>query len=83
MSGVAHLVKMANDIGDFFASEPDREAAISGIAGHIRRYWEPRMRRQIYAHLAAGGEGLGELARDAVARLAQNDQAAAAAPSAW
>jgi formate dehydrogenase subunit delta len=83
MSGVAHLVKMANDIGDFFASEPDREAAIAGIAGHIRRYWEPRMRRQIYAHLAAGGEGLGELAREAVARLAQNDQVAAAAPSAW
>ena len=68
---------MANDIGDYFASGPDRAMAVAAIALHIRRYWDPRMRRQIVAHLAAGGAGLGDLARDAVGQLAA-DQAATA-----
>ena len=72
---VEHLVKMANDIANFFASEPDRASAIAGIANHVRRYWEPRMRRQIYAHSDAGGEGLGELARAAILQLADKERA--------
>ncbi|MCC6202736.1 MAG: formate dehydrogenase subunit delta [Gammaproteobacteria bacterium] len=64
-----HLVKMVNQIELFFRSEPNRETAIAGIAGHLRRYWEPRMRREIVAHLAQGGSGLGELAREAVRRM--------------
>jgi formate dehydrogenase subunit delta len=72
---VEHLVRMANDIGNFFASEPDRDAAIAGIATHVRRYWEPRMRRQIYAHLDAGGEGLSDLALAAIRQLAGNERA--------
>ena len=64
-----HLVQMANDIGHFFGAEPKREDAISGIANHIRRFWDPRMRRQIILHLAAGGEGLEDLVREAVAML--------------
>lgn len=64
------LVRMANDIAAFFASEPDREVAADAIATHLRRYWAPPMRAQIRAHLAAGGEGLDDLARAAVARLA-------------
>jgi formate dehydrogenase subunit delta len=74
---IESLVRMANDIGDFFASEPDREAAIAGIANHVRRYWEPRMRRQIYAHMDTGGEGLNELARAAIRQLADKERAAA------
>lgn len=66
---VEHLVQMANDIGHFFAAEPLRADAVAGIAGHIQRFWDPRMRRQIVAHLHAGGAGLDDLARDAVARL--------------
>jgi formate dehydrogenase subunit delta len=66
---VERLVQMANDIGHFFAAEPQRTDAIAGIANHIRRYWDPRMRRQILAHLQAGGEGLEELPREAVASL--------------
>lgn len=62
---------MANDIARYFASEPDHEEAISGIATHLKRYWEPRMRKAIIAHCRdADGAGLHELARDAVARLA-------------
>lgn len=78
MSGVGQLVKMANDIADFFRSEPDRAIAVAAVAGHIRRYWEPRMRRQIHAHFAAGGVGLDALAREAIARLAEDDPAARA-----
>ncbi|HDR9806869.1 TPA: formate dehydrogenase subunit delta, partial [Burkholderia cenocepacia] len=38
-----HLIDMANQIGAFFESMPDRDEALTGIAEHIRRFWEPRM----------------------------------------
>ena len=66
------LVQMANDIGHFFAAEPQRSDAVAGIANHIQRFWDPRMRRQILAHLQAGGAGLEELPREAVASLQRN-----------
>ena len=73
------LVAMANDIANFFHAEPDRTVAIDGVVGHLRRFWEPRMRRKIVAHLnETGGEDLNELARAAVAKLAQTDPAQAA-----
>lgn len=71
-----HLVNMANDIATYFESEPDRAAAVAGVATHIRRYWEPRMRRKIYACVDAGGEGLSELARAAIVQLAERERAA-------
>ncbi|RKP52069.1 formate dehydrogenase subunit delta [Trinickia fusca] len=46
-----HLIDMANRIGEFFDSMPDRDEALAGIADHIRRFWEPRMRRAILAAL--------------------------------
>lgn len=67
---VERLVQMANDIGRYFTAEPDREEAVAGIASHLKRFWEPRMRTAILAHLAAGGEGLDELARAGLERLA-------------
>jgi len=77
MSGsVDELVRMANDIGNFFASEPDRESAVAGIASHVRRFWAPRMRRAVYVHLAAGGAGLDDLPRAALQRLESEDPAA-------
>jgi formate dehydrogenase subunit delta len=72
MSGsIEHLVAMANDIANFFRSEPDRAAAVEGVANHLRRFWDPRMRRKLVTHLNEhGGEGLSELALAAVAKLA-------------
>jgi formate dehydrogenase subunit delta len=62
-----HLVHMANQIGAFFQAEPDRAAALEGIAGHLRRFWDPRMRRQILAWLDEhGGEGLTEIVAEAI-----------------
>ncbi|TKC91560.1 formate dehydrogenase [Trinickia terrae] len=46
-----HLIVMANQIGAFFASMPDHDEALEGVANHIRRFWEPRMRRVILAAL--------------------------------
>ncbi len=71
---VEHLVQMANDIANFFAAEPERALAVDGVATHLRRFWAPRMRRQICAHLEGGGAGLGELARAAVAQLAASER---------
>ena len=48
------LVKMANQIAAFFAAEPDRKAAVEGVAGHLKRFWEPRMRKEILAMVDRG-----------------------------
>jgi formate dehydrogenase subunit delta len=64
-----HLVKMANDIGDFFRAEPVREDAIAGIANHISRFWTKRMREKLAAYLKSGGDGLDDLPREAFRRL--------------
>ena len=61
------LVRMANDIASFFNSEPDHQAALEGVAGHIRRFWDPRMRRELIQWLDEhAGEGLHPLALEAV-----------------
>jgi formate dehydrogenase subunit delta len=65
---VARLVYMANQIGRAFHAEGEA-AAIAATADHLRKFWDPRMRRQIADHLAAGGEGLDPAARAAVAQL--------------
>ena len=49
-----HLVKMANQIGAFFEAMPDREEALEGIANHLKKFWEPRMRRDFLARIDAG-----------------------------
>jgi len=74
---IERLVDMVNDIANFFHSEPDHTLAVAGVAGHLRRYWEPRMRKQIIAHVEAGGHGLSELGRDGVQQLARMQSAAA------
>ena len=66
---IERLVTMANDIGHYFASEQDRAAAVAGVASHVQRFWDPRMRRQILAHATAGGEGLSDLALAAIKTL--------------
>lgn len=66
---IENLVKMANDIGAFFAAEPDRDSAVRGIADHIRKFWDPRMRRSIIEYNRSGGDGLVDLAKSAIAEL--------------
>jgi formate dehydrogenase subunit delta len=40
-----NLIRMANQIGTFFESMPDREEALEGIATHLKKFWDPRMRQ--------------------------------------
>ena len=44
------LVKMANQIGDFFKSYPE-DAAVEGIREHIAKFWNRKMRDEFFAHL--------------------------------
>lgn len=76
-----NLVYMANQIGKFFASQRPA-TVVPGIADHIKKFWDPRMRAAIFAHLAAGGSGLDPLVRQAIEQLneAQSKREATAGP---
>lgn len=65
---VTKLVYMANQIGKAFAYQ-DEAAAVASIAGHIRSFWDPRMKKEIAAHEQAGGAGLDARALAAVRSL--------------
>lgn len=43
----AYLIKMANQIGDFYSTMPNQEAAQADLAAHFQRFWDPRMRAQL------------------------------------
>jgi formate dehydrogenase subunit delta len=62
------LVHMANQIGKFFAHQGE-DRAVSGIADHLAKFWDPRMRAAIAAHVASGGGGLDPLVLRAVKSL--------------
>ncbi len=64
---IHNLVKMANQIGAFFESMPDREQAKADIANHIKKFWEPRMRKTILQKMD-GGEAadLSPVVREAI-----------------
>jgi formate dehydrogenase subunit delta len=72
MSHDDRLVYMANQIGKFFQSQ-GHDQAIAGVAEHIRKFWDPRMRKGIYAHLDAGGAGLDPNVLEALTTLRKAD----------
>ena len=67
MSGdkILKLVRMANQIADYFTVMPDAEAR-KGASDHLRAFWTPKMLAEIVAHFDKGGEGLNPLARQVV-----------------
>jgi formate dehydrogenase subunit delta len=40
-----YLIKQANRIAEFFQALSDPQEACDGVAQHIKKFWEPRMRR--------------------------------------
>ncbi len=54
------MIRMANQIAAFFEAYP-RGEALEGIANHIKKFWDPRMRKQIEEYVAGGGEELSPL----------------------
>lgn len=75
------IVYMANHIARAFKSKGEAEA-VAATAEHIRNFWDPRMRRQLAAHLAAGGAGLDAIARRAAERLSAVEQTDRQSPAA-
>jgi formate dehydrogenase subunit delta len=69
------LVRMANQIGDFYATMPEHEAT-EGAASHLRLYWTPKMIREIIAFADEGHPGLSAVAARAVDSLKQSESAA-------
>lgn len=71
---IEQLIKMANQIGEFFAAMPDREEGLEGVANHIEKFWEPRMRTALLSFLdahptgAASGIQLNELTLAAISK---------------
>ena len=73
------LVYMANQIGKFFSHMKEAEA-VAAIADHLAKFWDPRMRAQILAHLSAsGGKGLDPLVLAAVKQLHTEQESKTAA----
>ena len=62
------LVYMANQIGKFFVSQ-GHDQAVAGTLDHIKKFWDPRMREAIVAHLDSGGRGLDPSVRQAIEQL--------------
>jgi len=62
------LVYMANQIGKFFTSQ-GHDQAVAGTLDHIKKFWDPRMREAIVAHLNSGGRGLDPSVRQAIEQL--------------
>ena len=54
---IQSLIKMLNDIGDFYQTMPDKSQAIENMAKHIRAFWDPRMRESMNRYLAEHTEG--------------------------
>jgi formate dehydrogenase subunit delta len=63
------LIYMANQIGKFFVTQDGGKHAVDGISTHIRKFWDPRMRKMIVAHLDHGGDGLDPPVKQAIETL--------------
>jgi formate dehydrogenase subunit delta len=51
------LIRMANQIADFFGPYPDEEAA-AGIHEHLTAFWTRGMLEELAAFVEAGGSGV-------------------------
>jgi formate dehydrogenase subunit delta len=63
------LAHKANLIARFFAAQPKSDA-VAATADHFKKFWEPRMRAQMWAWLdGGGGASLEPIARQALDQL--------------
>lgn len=54
------LVRMANQIADFFKAYPE-DQAVAGIHDHIVAFWTPKMRERLDVQIAQGAPGVSPL----------------------
>jgi formate dehydrogenase subunit delta len=69
MSPDVKLVYNANQIAKFFHHRPEAQA-VADTADHLKKYWDPRMRRHIVRLLRNGAEGFDPIVRKAVTDIA-------------
>ncbi|HSR01181.1 MAG TPA: formate dehydrogenase subunit delta [Methylophilaceae bacterium] len=56
---IKKLIKMANQIGDFFEANPNEEEAKKDIASHLHKFWNSVMIKSIVIHVKERqGDGL-------------------------
>lgn len=68
MNSIEKLVYMANQIArNLETAGPVRAARQT--AEHIIAFWDPRMKDMILRHFDAGGNGLSDIARTAIAEV--------------
>ena len=67
---IEQLIKMANDISNFFDADPDKQIAAEGMKNHLLRNWERRMRQAIIKYCQEDGSELSSLAKAAITKLA-------------
>ncbi len=80
--GPEHIVQMANDIGNFFRAETDRQVALDVISNHINKFWTLRMRQKLLEYVQQGGNELDELPHAATAQVIVAPATAMPAPAA-
>ena len=69
-----HLITMANQIGGFFKSYPDKEQATKDIATHLKKFWPPVMRKEIVEYVSPSNpedNHLDDMVNDAVKKYLQ------------
>ncbi|WP_333814231.1 formate dehydrogenase subunit delta [Tabrizicola sp.] len=71
------ITRMANQIAQFMESKPHAEG-VAMLASHINDFWDPRMRRELFALLDAGGAGFRPLVLEAAAAIRRPAAEAAA-----
>lgn len=54
---------MANRIGQFFEAMPERDEALEGIANHLQKFWDPRMRREFLTLVDQGHPEVSDIVR--------------------
>ena len=75
MQSTDKLVMMANQIAKNLAIRGEENAIVS-TAEHIKKFWDPRMRKAILEHLKTGGGGLQPLAKRAIEKLSSANTSA-------
>ncbi len=54
---IENLIKMANQIGQYFSTESDHALAVHGVQQHLQNFWTPAMRRELKAWLDEHPDG--------------------------
>jgi len=64
---IENLIKMANQIGQYFSTESDHALAVQGVQQHLQNFWTPAMRRELKGWLENNpGDELHALVRAAL-----------------